>query len=212
MGAKKPRGRNSDIVAEYSRLAAEYDSRWSFYVAATTDETLKRLPLHESDRVLDIGCGTGFLLERLSATHPVEALSGVDPVPQMLAVARRRLSPAVRLREGWAEALPFESESFDVAVSCSVFHYIGRPALALREIGRVLRPGGTLIISDWCHDFPACRALGVYLRLRRRPLAQIYSERDCVRLLRESGFTVVTRERYKISWLWGMMTIGATRP
>ena len=141
------------MAAEYARLAPDYDEKWSFYVEATTRETLARLSLRPADRLLDVGCGTGVLLDRLSRAHPATLLSGVDPVPEMLAVARRRLPPEIELREGWAERLPFEDGRFDVLVSCNMFHYIRHPAAALREMGRVLSPGGWLVITDWCDDY-----------------------------------------------------------
>jgi ubiquinone/menaquinone biosynthesis C-methylase UbiE len=198
---------NQPLVEEYARLAPKYDEKWSFYVEATTRETMARLDLRPQHQVLDVGCGTGALLQRLSAIHPAAQLSGVDPVPEMLAVAHGRLSPDIELREGWAENLPFPAEQFDVVVSCNMFHYIRQPGAALREMGRVLRPGGQLVITDWCDDFLACRACNLYLRLFSRAHFKVYRERECVRLLKEAGYNVTDMDRYKISWLWGLMTI-----
>ena len=194
------------VVEEYARLAAHYETRWSFYVEATTRETLARLGLRTGDRLLDVGCGTGALLSRLSQTHEPGLLSGVDPVPQMLAIARRRLPVDVDLRAGWAEELPFESERFDVVVSCNVFHYIERPVAALREMGRVLRLGGHLVVTDWCDDYLACRVCDLYLRLFSRAHVKVYRERELARLLAEAGYVRADVERYRISWLWGLMT------
>ena len=197
------------IVEEYSRIAGVYDTKWSFYVEATTRETIDRLGLRPTDRLLDVGCGTGALLERLSETHPVVQLSGIDPVPEMLAIARQRLSPAIELREGWAERLPFAAERFDVVVACNMFHYIHEPTAALQEMMRVLRPGGQLVITDWCDDYWACRICDLYLRLFSPAHFKTYRERECVALLEEIGLPVLDMERYKISWLWGMMTARA---
>jgi len=60
------------------------------------------------------------------------------------------------LKPGRAERLPFLDEAFDVVVSTSTFHYLRRPGKALREIARVLKPGGEIVITDWCHDYLAC--------------------------------------------------------
>ena len=211
MGANRQHEKQAPIVKEYARLAVEYDTRWSFYIEATTRETMKRLRLLPTDRVLDVGCGTGALLHHLSTTHPAAQLSGVDPVPEMLAIARRRLLPSIELREGWAEHLPFAEQQFDVIVSCNMFHYIRKPVAALLEMKRVLRPGGQLIITDWCDDYWACRVCNLYLRLFSRTYVKTYHERECVQLLQEAGYTVKTIDRYKINWLWGMMTVKATK-
>jgi ubiquinone/menaquinone biosynthesis C-methylase UbiE len=199
------------VVEEYARLAPEYDARWAFYVEATTRETLARLNLRPADRLLDVGCGTGSLLYRLSRQHNAAQLSGVDPVSEMLAVARRRLPPEVLLREGWAERLPFDDGQFDVVLSCNVFHYLRQPVAALREMSRVLSPGGRLMITDWCDDYLACRLCDWYLRLYRRSHFKVYRQQECLSLLRETGHRDVDVVRYKISWLWGLMTARATK-
>ena len=175
------------VVEEYARLAPEYDEKWSFYVEATTRETLARFSLRPSERLLDIGCGTGALLERLCGQHAAAQLAGVDPVAEMLAVARRRLPPDILLRQGWAERLPFGDEQFDVVLSCNVFHYIRQPAAALREMSRVLSPGGRLVITDWCDDYLACRACDLCLRLFSPAHFKVYRERECLNLLLETG-------------------------
>lgn len=194
------------ITQEYAGLADTYDTRWSFYVDATARATVARLPLCDSDRLLDIGCGTGVLLRRLSAIHPAARLTGVDPVPEMLAIARRRLPSAVELQRGWAETLPFADRQFDVVVSCNMFHYIAEPDTALREIKRVLRPDGRLVITDWCGDYLMCRVLDAYQRLFGRAHGRVYRTRECAALVEQAGYATVDTERYKIDWRWGLMT------
>jgi ubiquinone/menaquinone biosynthesis C-methylase UbiE len=193
------------MMDEYSRMAAVYDAKWSAYLEATTRETIKRLNLRPADRLLDVGCGTGALLERLTAIHSPAQMVGLDPTPQMLALARQKL-PGVALLEGFAERLPFQAEEFDVVVSCSVFHYIQDPAAALREMRRVLRRGGRLVITDWCGDYLTCRMCGLYQRLVNRSHYKIYRVHELSRLFDEAGFAVAAVDQYKINWLWGLMT------
>jgi ubiquinone/menaquinone biosynthesis C-methylase UbiE len=210
MSARPPTQERDPVVREYSRLARDYDKKWSFYVEATTRETMARLSVGPMDRVLDVGCGTGALLDQLSRSHLQARLTGVDPVPEMLAVARTRLPADVDLREGWAEQLPFPDGSFDVVVSCNMFHYIRKPIAALQEMGRVLRSGGELVITDWCDDYLACRICDWYLRLFSPAHFKVYRQRDCLGLLAKAGYPDAEIERYKISWLWGLMTVKVT--
>jgi ubiquinone/menaquinone biosynthesis C-methylase UbiE len=200
------------VVAEYAKAAQQYDQKWAFYVEATTRETLKRVPMSASSRVLDVGCGTGELLRRLRAKYPDAALAGLDPVAEMLAVARDKLSGREDLRIGYADSLPWSAGTFDAVVSCNMFHYISHPVQALREMSRVLRPGGSLVLTDWCDDYVACRVCNLYLRLTNRAFYKTYKEAECLQLLRSAGFGDVKLERYKINWLWGLMTAVVTIP
>src|SRR5258706_11870051 len=100
------------VVREYAAAAPDYDKKWAFYVDATTRETLARLAMRGTDRLLDIGCGTGELLTRLAAKYPAARLAGLDPVPEMLAGAKSKLSADVDLRVGSANELPWAAASF----------------------------------------------------------------------------------------------------
>lgn len=105
-------------------------------------------------RVLDVGCGTGTLLAMIAERHPDALLAGVDPDPRVLQRAQRKIAQsghAAALRQGSATALPYAAESFDLVVSSLVFHHLtcGEKLQAMREIHRVLAPGGELHLGDF---------------------------------------------------------------
>ena len=178
---------------------------------ATSHETLARLHINPTDSVLDVGCGTGALLDQLSASCPQARLAGIDPSPEMLAIARERLSPGIELKQSWAEDIPYPDNAFDVVVSCNVFHYIRKPLVALQDMLRVLRPGGILVITDWCDDYLACRICDWHLRLFNAAHFQTYTAQQLTDLLNTAGTTAVHIDCYKISWLWGLMTATARK-
>lgn len=204
----KTSDRNS-VLDEYARIASEYELRWSFYVRATTRATISRLSVHATDDILDIGCGTGALLSQLAALFPDTTFFGIDASSEMLDIARSGLSAAVELRQGWAEELPYSDGSFNTVISCNMFHYIRYPDAALEEMIRVLRPGGTLVITDWCDDFLACKLCDWYLRCFDRSHYQTYGVRQCGQMLKSANAHDIRIEKYKISWLWGLMTATA---
>ena len=205
-------GRADPVVAEYAGLARHYDRRWARYVEATTARTLARIDPKPGDRVLDIGCGTGTMLGALRRRFPDTALSGVDLSPEMLARARAKLPAEVGLARARAESLPFADGSFELAISTSVLHFVLHPEAALREIGRVLAPGGAVVITDWCDDFLACRLCDAALRLFGRGHFHTYGGEECARMLRAAGLACIEVERYKVSMLWGMMTARGRKP
>jgi len=103
-------------------------------------------------KLLDVGCGTGSFLREVKRNHPRLRVTGLDLSAPYLAVAGRRLSDwsRVELVEAAAEAMPFETASFDIVTSIYLFHELPpriRRAVAA-EIQRVLRPEGTLILVD----------------------------------------------------------------
>jgi ubiquinone/menaquinone biosynthesis C-methylase UbiE len=106
------------------------------------------------ERVLDLGCGTGTLLLQLASRVPGARIAGVDADPAMLRQARAKASAAgisLDLAPAWADALPFADGSFDVVLSSLFFHHLQHDdkRRSLREVRRVLRPGGRVLIADF---------------------------------------------------------------
>ncbi|MFI5367164.1 MAG: class I SAM-dependent methyltransferase, partial [Candidatus Binatia bacterium] len=104
--------------------------------------------------ILDLGCGTGQLAARLAQQVPHGSVLGVDPAEEMIRVARRqhRHRKNLRFEVGSSEAIPADAGSFDVVTSTISFHHWARPAESLRDIARVLRPNGRVLILDLCRD------------------------------------------------------------
>ncbi len=104
------------------------------------------------DRILDVGCGTGYWSRMLAPlVGPEGRVIGVDPSPPMLEHARRRSPGNCSYEVGEGQALPFPDVSFDIVVSSFAVHHMPRSArgAAVREMFRVLRPGGRLLIAEF---------------------------------------------------------------
>jgi len=134
----------------WAKPAAGYDRRWRRYERVTLSRLLASLQSERYRDVLDVGCGTGLLLEYLLACNPRPRGVGIDQSREMLDIARRRLAEYdVELRPGEAERLPVADCSMDLVTLASVLHYVKRPSAVCAEARRVLRPGGTLAIVDY---------------------------------------------------------------
>ncbi len=105
--------------------------------------------VRSGDRVLDVACGTGVLArEAIQRVGTGGSVIGIDVNPGMLAIARQ-LASSVDWREGTAEALPFDDDSFDAVISQFGLMFFQDRTAALREMLRVLRPGGRIAVAVW---------------------------------------------------------------
>ncbi len=167
---------------EYRKLAAVEDAMWYFRAlhAHIERELAARLPAGPA-RILDAGCGTGGLIRRLAPRRPEWQWTGIDVSPVACALARERGSSDIR--EGSVTALPFRDGEFSAVVSADVLYHLDDDAAALREMARVLRPGGVLVVN-----VPAHRWLWSYHDVavagRRR-----YTRRELAGKLAAAGLT-----------------------
>lgn len=120
--------------------------RWSRQAAT---EFLTWLDVAPGRRWLDVGCGTGALLEAIAAERSPSALVAVDPAEDYVAAAAARLGARAHVRVGDARALPFAADEFDVVVSGLVLNFVPDPVAAVSEMRRVTRPGGTVAAYVW---------------------------------------------------------------
>jgi SAM-dependent methyltransferase len=103
------------------------------------------------ESVVDVGCGPGALTTELVARVGPSSVAAIDPSPPFVAALQARL-PAVDVRAGTAEELPYDDDTFDAALAQLVVHFMSDPIAGLREMGRVTRPGGVVAACVWDHD------------------------------------------------------------
>jgi SAM-dependent methyltransferase len=178
------------IASRYDELrsADDYDV-WSARLAAAGDLAGRR--------VLDVGCGTGAVAVHLARRHGCTVV-GVDPSPEMLAVARAKDERSVRFEQARAEALPFADGSFERAIMVSVVHHLDL-AKAFAEVHRVLVPGGRLAISNVDPDgFAEMWLMRWFPELLPRELARFPGTEDLLAELEATGFEAVEAERMAI--------------
>jgi arsenite methyltransferase len=164
------------------------------------------LELRAGETVLDLGSGGG--LDALLAARevgPTGRVIGVDMTPEMLARARRAAAktPNVEFREGRLEALPVEDASVDAVTSNCVINLVPDKGRVFREVARVLRPGGRMVVSDIILDRPLPAALANDLAAYVGCLAGALTREEYTAMIRGAGLENVEVIRdfdYLSSW------------
>ena len=161
------RTRRSHAIALFAPLGQSYDRvgavlslgqdpRWRRFLVS-------RVPA-DGGTVLDVATGTGLVADRLlRAGHPV---TGLDQSAEMLDVARARFDGRVDLVLASAESLPFADASFDHLTFTYLLRYVEEPSAVLRELARVVRPGGTIAMLEFALPRRLARLLWeLYVRI-----------------------------------------------
>ncbi len=137
--------RLADVIQQFDRQSEVMPRVKWFADADRARELLAFVGLREGERVLEVGCGPGIVLEQAAKTAGL--LVGVDVSPRMLAEAARRARMAHVLR-AMVERLPLREAAFDLVYSRSVLHHVLSPAKMVAEMARVVRRGGRVALND----------------------------------------------------------------
>jgi ubiquinone/menaquinone biosynthesis C-methylase UbiE len=210
--------RPEEVPAIYSRLAPVYEL-WAKLTESRARRRVAQLAaVRDGEAVLEVAVGTGVQLVELARRNPSGRTAGVEPAAGMLARARKRLRNAgvaerVELLEGSALELPLEDGSFDLLVNGYMLDLLPRDDIprALEEFGRVLRPGGRLVLSNMTKGerrthrvWDALYARGVDLTANCRGVL-------AAPVLDELGFRDLRRE-YIAQFAFPTEIVTATRP
>ena len=155
---------------------------------------LEKMRLAAADNVLDVGCGSGWLSRRLAKRVMEGRVVGMDISDEMIRVARRTSLDFENILYAIGEVaeIPWEANFFNHAISVESAYYWPEPAAGIREIFRVLRPGGAAwILINYYRDNPHCHQWGPLLAVP----THLLSAEEWLEFFRATGFGEVEQER-----------------
>lgn len=153
-------------AARFDEWADSYgEDRISPWLRFYQSKSISLLDLTEKSTFLDVGCGTGWAVREVAGR--CRSTCGIDISPKMIEKAKRQatLGEDVEFKVANAEAIPYSDEYFDAVLCTFSFHHYKDPVASLREIKRVLKPGGRFVLTDSARDVSF--AIWLQDRLRR---------------------------------------------
>jgi len=209
--AEAPRGRASVVEREFDALAPEYErNRLAPWYQAQADEVLRACPEPGAGDILDVGCGTGYLLRRMLRTRPAARGLGIDLAGEMVRQASRlaaenHIDNVRFIRADWESLDPCVLEEYDfrLAFCTSAFHYFSNPGAATVKLYRALGPGGSLYLVE--RNKSRSLMTGIWGWLHRhwiRDNVSFYELEELQSLLRAAGFARVRTLRTINRVLW----------
>lgn len=198
----------------YQRLWSTFTERSLGTALATLDwQMLLRVPerLGRSPRALDVGCGTGVLLQRLLERVPELHACGIDASADMLAEARLTLRAwpgvellQVRLNTGAPAELPFAPGTFDVITCTNVLHYLPQPEDTLTTLRQLLAQEGQLIIEDYARRTPPFPwpVFECLIRCLDAQHVRAYTLSEVHAMALRAGLQITAEQAFTITRLW----------
>ena len=180
--------------------ASAYDAFMGRFSRPLSAALLERLAVAPGQRALDVGCGPGALTTLLADRLGTDSVAALDPSAPFVEALAQRL-PGVDVRRGGAESLPWPDDSFDLATANLVVNFMADSVAGLREMRRVVRPGGTVAATLW-NLAPEHGPLGFFLAAARDLVEEPPHEDQLpgaqpghlVRLLEEADLTDVSEQ------------------
>jgi SAM-dependent methyltransferase len=135
-------------MPEFNSPAEDYERFMGRYTVPLARALADKVPVRRGMRVLDVGCGPGGLTSELADRVGAKSVAAIDPAEQFVAACRQR-NRGADVRQGFAEELPWQTDTFDAALSCLVIAFMEDADAGMGEMKRVTRPGGTLAVCMW---------------------------------------------------------------
>ncbi|HJQ73315.1 MAG TPA: methyltransferase domain-containing protein [Gaiellaceae bacterium] len=173
------------------RIAARQDARAARLAGEVRDFVRPR----GDERALDVGTGAGALAFALAPL--VRSVVGLDPVPELLELARERALPNTEFVQGDGAELPFPDADFDLAGTLRTLHHVVRPERVVAELARVTRPGGhVLVVDQLAPDDPSrAAALHEFETTRDPSHTRLLADAELRELFGANGLALVRERR-----------------
>lgn len=185
----------------FNNQAKEYDENTSFAYSFAGKLSCEDVRVYVKDmafeKLLDIGCGTGWLIANLAKEHNAQ-FDGIDISENMLEQAKSKNISNATFELGQSDSLPYADETFDIVTCVQSFHHYPDPEKAMREVFRVLKKDGLYILSDtgW-GGLGAWIDNNIIFKLVKTGDCKMSGKKSIAKKMESAGFTVIRCEKLK---------------
>lgn len=190
----------SRILDQFTRQAVPFASAAPIRDQAGLDRIVHAAGASVDDTVLDVGCGPGLLV--CAFARVVGHATGIDLTPAMLKQARKAQQEQgmenISWEQGDVTSLPHTEASFSIVSSRFVFHHLQEPLTVLKEMKRVCKPGGRVVVADMAPAVKKAESLNRMERLRDPSHVRAMAEPELVDLFLQAGLPEPGVEHYRL--------------
>jgi ubiquinone/menaquinone biosynthesis C-methylase UbiE len=176
-------------VKHFNSTAEEYDNSFDGkFVKVMYQPLLDELDKNVEGKLLDVGCGTGNILCKL--VNGKRELFGIDLSENMVRECSKRMGSHADIKIADAEHIPYKDNFFDVLICNASFHHYPHPEEVLKEMKRVLKNGGRLLIGEGYAIQPFRAILNLSFRFSNSGDFRSYGKHEFIRMLEYNGFSI----------------------
>lgn len=176
-------------IKHFNSTAGEYDSSFDGrFVKVMYEPLLDELDKNVEGKLLDVGCGTGNILCKL--VNGKRELFGIDLSENMVRECSKRMEDSAEIKVADAEHMPYKDNFFDVLICNASFHHYPHPEEVLKEMKRVLKSGGRLLIGEGYAIQPFRAILNLSFHFSDSGDFKSYGKHEFIRMLEDNGFKI----------------------
>lgn len=176
-------------IKHFNSTAGEYDSSFDGrFVKVMYEPLLDELDKNAEGKLLDVGCGTGNILCKL--VNGKRELFGIDLSENMVRECSKRMEGNAEIKIADAEHMPYKDNFFDVLICNASFHHYPHPQEVLKEMKRVLKSGGRLLIGEGYAIQPFRAILNLSFHFSDSGDFKSYGKHEFIRMLEDNGFCI----------------------
>ena len=180
-----------NVAKHFNDWADHYDSgHMSGWFRYFQDKIIQELNPQPGQKIIDVGCGTGWAVKEIVRRVPKAKAYGIDISSEMIRIAKSGITNnAIEFIEGDSENIPYADEFFDAVICSSSFHHYPRPVASLSEIRRILKKDGHLYLLETCRDsFKLIIIHDLIQKIFRNDHIRYYATDELIRFLEIARF------------------------